>query len=207
MNIKVLVGFLLVLVLWDSVNCQAVPDVARPLPLTAVRITGGPLRHAQDLDRAYLLRLEPDRMMAYYRKRAGLQPKAQGYPGWDGDGRNLTGHIAGHYLSAVSLMFAATGDARFKERADYIVREMKEVQDKNGDGYLGAVEGLPEKFNDVANGNIKSSFFDLNVSGRRGTRCTRRSLACEMLIVLPATALPWNWRSSLLLGPRSSCRS
>jgi DUF1680 family protein len=162
MNIKVLVGFLLVLVLWDSVNCQAVPDVARPLPLTAVRITGGPLRHAQDLDRAYLLRLEPDRMMAYYRKRAGLQPKAQGYPGWDGDGRNLTGHIAGHYLSAVSLMFAATGDARFKERADYIVREMKEVQDKNGDGYLGAVEGLPEKFNDVANGNIKSSFFDLN---------------------------------------------
>src|ERR1043166_7181026 len=109
MNIKVLVGFLLVLVLWDSVNCQAVPDDARPLPLTAVRITGGPLRHAQDLDRAYLPRLEPDRMMAYYRKRAGLQPKAQGYPGWDGDGRNLTGHIAGHYLSAVSLMFAEIG--------------------------------------------------------------------------------------------------
>jgi DUF1680 family protein len=127
-----------------------------------VRITGGPLKRAQDLDRAYLLQLEPDRMMAYYRKRAGLQPKAEGYPGWDGDGRNLTGHIAGHYLSAVSLMFAATGDTRFKERADYIVKEMKEVQDKHGDGYLGAVEGLPEKFNEVANGNIKSSSFDLN---------------------------------------------
>ena len=162
MNIKLLLSCLLVLILWSSANSQAVADVARPLPLTAVRITGGPLKHAQDLDRAYLLRLEPDRMMAYYRKRAGLQPKAQGYPGWDGDGRNLTGHIAGHYLSAVSLMFAATGDPRFKERADYIVKEMKEVQDKNGDGYLGAVEGLREKFNDVANGNIKSSFFDLN---------------------------------------------
>jgi len=34
---------------------------ARPLPLTAVRLTGGPLRHAQDLDRQYLLALEPDR--------------------------------------------------------------------------------------------------------------------------------------------------
>jgi DUF1680 family protein len=162
MNIKVLV----VLVLWASANCQAVqnsiPDVARPLPLTAVRLTGGPLKHAQDLDRAYLLRLEPDRMMAYYRKRAGLEPKAEGYPGWDGDGRNLTGHIAGHYLSAVSLMYAATGDTRFKERADYIVNEMKEVQDKNGDGYLGAVEGLREKFAEVAKGNIKSTFFDLN---------------------------------------------
>ena len=167
MSIKLpLLSGSLVLCLWSAANCQAVrnsiPDVARPLPLSSVRITGGPLKHAQDLDRAYLLKLEPDRMMAYYRKRAGLEPKAPGYPGWDGDGRNLTGHIAGHYLSAVSLMFAATGDARFKERADYLVKEMKEVQDKNGDGYLGAVEGLPEKFNEVANGNIKSSFFDLN---------------------------------------------
>ena len=101
---------------------NAIPDVARPLPLSAVRLTGGPLKHAQDLDAEYLLKLEPDRMMAYYRKRAGLEPRARGYGGWDGDGRNLTGHIAGHYLSAVSLMYAATGDPRFKERADYIVK-------------------------------------------------------------------------------------
>src|SRR6266498_4294154 len=92
---------------------NAIPDVARPLPLSAVRLTGGPLKRAQDLDIAYLLKLEPDRMMAYYRKRAGLEPKAAGYTGWDGDGRNLTGHLAGHYLSAVSLMYAATGDVRF----------------------------------------------------------------------------------------------
>lgn len=141
---------------------NVVADVARPLPLSAVRVTGGPLKRAQDLNGEYLLKLEPDRMMAYYRKRAGLQPKAEGYTGWDGDGRNLTGHIAGHYLSGVSLMFAATGDDRFKQRADYIVREMKEVQDNNGDGYLGALEGLREKFAEVASGNIKSTFFDLN---------------------------------------------
>src|SRR6476659_7818517 len=141
---------------------NAVKIVARPLPLSAVKLTGGPLKRAQDLDRAYLLRLEPDRMLAYYRKRAGLEPKAQGYPGWDGDGRNLTGHIAGHYLSAVSMMYAATGDVRFKERAAYIVKELKEVGDKNGDGYLGALEGLREKFGEVTSGNIKSSFFDLN---------------------------------------------
>ncbi len=141
---------------------NAIPEVARPLPLSAVRLTGGPLKHAQDLDIDYLLKLEPDRMMAYYRKRAGLEAKAPGYGGWDGDGRNLTGHIAGHYLSAVSLMYAATGDARFKERADYLVKEMKEVQDKNGDGYLGAIEGGREKFAEVAKGNIRSGSFDLN---------------------------------------------
>jgi len=44
---------------------------ARPLPLSAVRLTGGPLKHAQELDRQYLLALEPDRMLAYYRQRAG----------------------------------------------------------------------------------------------------------------------------------------
>jgi uncharacterized protein len=143
-------------------NKNAVKIIARPLPLSAVRITGGPLKHAQDLNAEYLLKLEPDRMLAYYRKRAGLEPKAQGYTGWDGDGRNLTGHIAGHYLSGVSLTYAATGDVRFKERADFIVKELKEVQDKNGDGYLGALDGLREKFAEVTAGNIKSSFFDLN---------------------------------------------
>ena len=98
---------------------NAIPDVAHPLPLSDVRLTGGPLKHAQDLDAEYLLKLEPDRMMAGYRLRAGLQPKAEGYGGWDSpSGKQLTGHIAGHYLSAASLMFAATGDARFKERVD-----------------------------------------------------------------------------------------
>src|SRR6476646_10204019 len=84
----------------------------QPLPLSSVRLTGGPLKHAQDLDAQYLLDLQPDRMLAYLRIRAGLEPKAKGYGGWDGGGRQLTGHIAGHYLSAVSLMWAATGDAR-----------------------------------------------------------------------------------------------
>src|SRR5437667_4562184 len=135
---------------------------ARPLPLGAVRLLAGPLKHAQELDARYLLALEPDRMLAYYRDRAGLQPKAEPYGGWDGDGRNLTGHIAGHYLSAVSLMWAATGDPRFKARADYIVSELKIVQDKHGDGYLSALARGREAFAELAGGTIRSAAFDLN---------------------------------------------
>ncbi|MCX6617090.1 MAG: glycoside hydrolase family 127 protein [Acidobacteria bacterium] len=138
------------------------PAPARPLPLKSVRLLGGPLKHAQDLDARYLLELEPDRMLAYYRQRAGLQQKAEPYGGWDGGGRNLTGHIAGHYLSAVSLMWSATGDARFKQRADYIVAEFKEVQDKHGDGYLSALEKGRECWEAVARGDIRSGGFDLN---------------------------------------------
>jgi hypothetical protein len=140
---------------------------ARPLPLSSVRLTGGPLKTAQELDARYLLDLEPNRMLAFLRQRAGLEPKAKPYGGWDGAGRQLTGHIAGHYLSAVSLMWEATGDARFKERADYIVDELKAIQDAQGDGYLGALldgQGVDGKlrFQDLCKGIIKSGGFDLN---------------------------------------------
>ena len=167
---------------------NAVPYMARPLPLSDVRLTGGPLKHAQDLDADYLLKLEPDRMLFYLRRRAGLEPKAeQGYGGWDGEGRQLTGHIAGHYLSAVSYMWAATGDPKFKERADYLVQQLKEVQDKQGNGYIGALmanaprnrtqatnspasprQGNRElvdgkvRFEDLGKGVIQSGGFDLN---------------------------------------------
>jgi uncharacterized protein len=138
-----------------------------PLPLNHVRLTGGPLKAAQDADAKYLLELEPDRMLAFLRQRAGLKPKAAGYGGWDGPGRNLTGHIAGHYLSAISLMWAATGDSRFKERADYIVDQLKEIQKAQGDGYIGALEDGQgadgkQRFVDLSNGIIQSGGFDLN---------------------------------------------
>ena len=152
-----------------------------PLPLSAVRLTGGPLKHAQDLDHRYLLELEPDRMMAYMRERAGLEPKAEPYGGWDGAGRQLTGHIAGHYLSAVSLMYAATGDEVLKLRANYLVDEMKAVQEARGTGYIGALLGNDRRrgngaategesdlvdgetlFGRIAKGTIESGGFDLN---------------------------------------------
>jgi DUF1680 family protein len=144
-----------------------VTQKARPLPLADVRLTGGPLKHAQDLDGQYLLSLEVDRMMALLRKSAGLDPRAEAYGGWDGPGRQLTGHIAGHYLSGVSLMYAATGDVRFKERADQLVAQLKEVQDKQGDGYIGAQadkDGVAAKvrFQELAGGTIRSAGFDLN---------------------------------------------
>jgi uncharacterized protein len=140
---------------------------ARALPLESVRLTGGPLKHAQDLELEYLLALEPNRMLAFLRRSAKLEPKAQGYGGWDGDGRQLTGHIAGHYLSGVSLAWATTGDPRFKERADYIVSELKLIQDAQGDGYVGALmdrDRVDGKllFQQLTKGIIRSGGFDLN---------------------------------------------
>src|SRR5256884_5813619 len=137
----------------------AAPDRVRgaPVPPDGVGLHGGPLKPAQDLIARSLLQLEPDRMLAYYRERAGLPRRAEPYDGWDGGGRNLTGHIAGHCLSAVSLMWAATGEPRLKERADYMVRELKGVQDKHGDGYPSAPESGREAFAPPARGRTQSA--------------------------------------------------
>lgn len=61
---------------WAQPIAPAVPFAVKPLPLSDVRVTGGPLKQAQDLDAAYLMQLEPDRMLFGLRQRAGLQPKA-----------------------------------------------------------------------------------------------------------------------------------
>ncbi len=87
---------------------------------------------------AYLLSLDPDRLLHNFRLYAGLRPKAKVYGGWESAG--LAGHTLGHYLTALSQQYAATGDRRFKERLDYIVSEVAACQSAYGDGYVG---GLP----------------------------------------------------------------
>ncbi|HVV73326.1 MAG TPA: beta-L-arabinofuranosidase domain-containing protein, partial [Verrucomicrobiae bacterium] len=112
---------------------QAIPFAVAPIPLESVRLAGGPLGKAQDLGIQNILRLDPDRLLYHFRLLAGLDPKAdRDYGGWEGPGRQLTGHMAGHYLSACSLMYAATGDERLQSAADYMVDQLADVQAKRG---------------------------------------------------------------------------
>jgi DUF1680 family protein len=130
----------------DSPFHQAIPFAATPIPLEFVRLTAGPLARAQELGMQNILKLDPDRILFHFRKLAGLEPKADSdYGGWEGPGRQLTGHIAGHYLSACALMYAATGEERFQQRCDYMVDEFAEVQTARRNGYLGALMGNPPR--------------------------------------------------------------
>jgi DUF1680 family protein len=111
-------------------------------------------------DKAYLLLLEPDRLLAGFRVNAGLQPKGERYGGWEKE--SLAEHSLGHYLSAVSLMYAATGDQRLRERADYIISELAACQASSGNGYLAAFENGREAFGQIAKGDIRPRRFYLN---------------------------------------------
>lgn len=132
----------------------------QPFPLSDVRLLDSPFRHAEDLDIQYLLELNADRLLAPYRKEAGLAPKAPNYTNWENTG--LDGHIGGHYLAALSQMYAATGNAQIKERLDYMLSELKACQDAAGNGYLCGVPGGKAMWEEIAKGNIRASSFGLN---------------------------------------------
>ncbi len=113
-------------------------------PLQDVKLLDGPFKKAQDLNIEVLLKYDADRLLAPYRKEAGLPAKTQGFPNWEG----LDGHVAGHYLSAMAINYASTGNAECKKRMEYILAELKACQDANaannaewGIGYAG---GVPE---------------------------------------------------------------
>jgi len=144
-------------------KCKVAPKVpikAYAFSLKDVRLLDGPFKKAMDLDAKYLLFLQPDRFMSLLRKQAGLDPKGKVYGGWEG--RGLAGHVLGHYISACSMMYAASGDKRFLDRVNYIVDELAECQKAHGTGYVGGVPGAKRIFGEVAAGKIEARKFSLN---------------------------------------------
>ena len=111
-------------------------------PLGDVTLLDGVLKHARDLNVKTLLQYDCDRLLAPYRKEAGLEPRKKAYPNWDG----LDGHVGGHYLTAMA-MNAATGSEECRQRMEYMIKELQECADANvknhpdwGRGYVG---GMP----------------------------------------------------------------
>ena len=100
------------LIIYFSVADSFAQHVMKPLvnnqvelfSLGEVQITDGDFRHIQDLDHQYLLTLDPDRLLSWFRREAGLTPKAQPYPFWESEdvwgGGPLAGHILGFYMSS-----------------------------------------------------------------------------------------------------------
>ena len=140
-----------------------------PLPLSDVRLLASPYRTAVDVNATYLLTLDPDRFLHNFRKGAGLTPKGEAYGGWEQD--TIAGHSLGHYLSAISLMYAQTGNPVFKVRAAYVIDELALIQGAQGDGYVagflrkrkdGTIVDGKEIFPEIMSGDIMSAGFDLN---------------------------------------------
>jgi uncharacterized protein len=127
-----------------------VPLKAYPFDLQDVRLLDGPFRDAMVRDQKYLLELDADRLLHSFRVTAGLTSTAQPFGGWEDPKGELRGHSMGHYLSACAMMYAGTGDARFKDKADAIVAELAKVQQAlPAKGFNpGFLSAYPEEFFD-----------------------------------------------------------
>ena len=119
----------------------------QPFDLSEVTLGDGPFLHAQRKTEAYLLALQPDRLLHNFRVNAGLTPRAPVYGGWESDPLwadiNCHGHTLGHYLSACALAYRSTGDRRFKVRIDHIADELAACQAASGSGLVCAFPDGP----------------------------------------------------------------
>lgn len=125
-----------------------------------VELLDSEFKEAMKIDAAYLLKIEPDRLLSQFRSHSGLQPKGEIYGGWENSG--LAGHTLGHYLSACALHYAATRDTEYLDRVNYIVDQLEECQRARKTGYIGAIPREDSVFNLVSKGDIRSRGFDLN---------------------------------------------
>ena len=127
-------------------------------PLDSIRLLDeGPFFPAVKANRDYLLALDPDRLLAPFRREAGLPRKAQSYGNWESSG--LDGHTAGHYLSALSNMIASgedTPDGQLRKRLHYMIDELQACQNAFGNGYVGGVPGSRELWTAVSAGDIEA---------------------------------------------------
>ncbi|WP_395399371.1 beta-L-arabinofuranosidase domain-containing protein [Pseudoduganella sp. UC29_106] len=137
---------------------QGTATAADLFPLQDVRLLPSPFLEAQDKDLRYILALDADKLLAPFRREGGQPQLKPSYGNWESSG--LDGHMGGHYLSALALMYASTGDEEILRRLNYFVDELHKCQQK--DGYLGGIPGGAQAWNDIANGKLHADNFGVN---------------------------------------------
>lgn len=131
--------------------------------LEQVTLLDGPMKKAMDLNIEVLLKYDVNRLLTPYVRQAELAAttdstspyfqwltKHPNFNNWGDASFDLSGHVGGHYLSALALAYAACHDtakkAQLKERLDYMIGVMKDCQeqfDEHHDGLYGFIGGQP----------------------------------------------------------------
>ena len=153
-------SFILALLLSVSLGKAQNRQQVSYFPLQDVKLLNSPFLQAQQTDLHYILSMNPDRLLAPFLREAGLTSKAPSYTNWENTG--LDGHIGGHYLSALSMMYAATGDTAVYNRLNYMLNELHRAQQAVGTGFIGGTPNSLQLWKDIKAGNIRAGGFDLN---------------------------------------------
>ena len=113
----------------------------QPFDMADVTLADSPFLHAQKMTEAYLMRLQPDRLLANFRKNAGLKPKARLWRlgvGAAVGGDQLPRPYAGPLSLGLRAGVSRDQDKRYRQRIDYIAGELAACQQAAGTGLVCA---------------------------------------------------------------------
>ncbi|MFD0525903.1 beta-L-arabinofuranosidase domain-containing protein [Paractinoplanes durhamensis] len=121
----------------------------RPFPLADVRLGNGLLQSKRDRTKAFLRAYDERRFLVLFNNQAGrTNPSGVAVPGGWEDGGLLSGHWAGHYMTALAQAYADQGEAVYKTKLDWMVTELAACQTAitvrmSGGGGSGGEEPAP----------------------------------------------------------------
>jgi DUF1680 family protein len=107
--------------------------------LCDVKLLDSHFKDNMERDGKWLLSIDNNRLLHSWRVNAGMETHAKPLGGWEGLDVELRGHVMGHVLSGLALMYASTGNVAYKNKADSLVSALGQVQQMlNQGGYLSA---------------------------------------------------------------------
>jgi len=103
-------------------------------------------------DRNYMMSLDVDRLLVGFREVAAVDTKGQQlYGGWENS--DLRGHTMGHWMTAMAMFVAQSGDEVAAQRLSYVIHSLAECQEAIGTGFLSAWgEEVLDKVEDTGQG-------------------------------------------------------
>ena len=130
--------------------------------LEDITLLSGKFNDAMNLNVEVLMKYDMDRLLYPYYRESGMDNGAKDFPNWSG----LSGHVGGHYLSALAIHYAAVKDPVTKEmiknRLDQMLKELKICQDASANlgehmvGHLGGIPGSSNIWKNFKNGNFSA---------------------------------------------------
>ena len=128
-----------------------------PFELGQVQLAAGRWRESMGRTLSYLRFIDVDRLLYNFRANHRLSTQgAAACGGWEAPTFEFRSHSQGHFLTAWAQAWALTGEAVFRDRANYLVAELAKCQAAAAGFNAGYLSGFPESdFDTVETGRRK----------------------------------------------------
>ncbi|WP_184549427.1 glycoside hydrolase family 127 protein [Mucilaginibacter sp. FT3.2] len=117
---------------------------AQSFNLQDVRLLDSRFKQNMERDAKWMLSISNASLLHTWRLNAGIASNAKPLGGWESPNCELRGHIMGHILSGLALMYASTGEIVYKQKADSLVTALAECQQVLDEG--GYLSAFPKQF-------------------------------------------------------------